>query len=1308
MTTSLRTILLASVSAATLTLNGTAPLAASCTAIGGSITTACTGPYVPANLSNLTITNSGSITSTGIGVNTTGKTIGTLENDGTISTSGYAISDNTGGSIGTLENTGVITSTAAAILTGSNATIGNLVNDGSIHGNTRAVFSYGSFKTITNNGVITSSGTAIWEIATIGTIVNNGTISTPGFAIGSSGTIGTIINSGLIVGQINISQTSTLVTIDGGGNGTVGTFTGSAGYSSISAAAGIIFGSGSLLMNDDINVGTNTVTNAGTDLRLARATTITGNYVQGSSGDLMIEVGTSTIGKLTISGTASLTGSHISISTIAGGSLTSGEVFTVVSATGGLAATGISASTDGLYTDSVSTSTNTLLVTLTDVGPVGATVTHMETLTSGTGSVTGAGRISAATAVLVNGSGVSLVNNGTISGSAHGITIGASAGADTITNTGLVTSGGGTAISNAGTIGALTNSGTISGGAYAIYSSGGIDTITDNGLIAGNIYAAGTLTFNGGTSGTLASYSGTGLGTITASGVTIHSANVLLADQITVGGGTGTVANTGATVEVTQAVSISGNYTQASGGTLVIGVSSSGSGELVISGGADLSNSTVSITTLSGATLYYGESLTIVSAGSVADSGLTVAVPSGYNETISLVGGNLVVTLLNPDPWPITTAVSQTPTLTSGIGSISNTGTISGVATGVVVSGAATTLTNNGTIDASGVGVTVTSAASAVSIVNGGTIAGGTVGIANAGTIATLTNSGTIAGSAYAISNSGSIGTITDSGVIAGDISSSLQALAIDGGTAGTVGTLTGYGGGTGTITTPGLTFSSGNLLLDDMIAVGTGTVANLGANLQVNRRISITGNYVQGSTGSLILGVSSPTNYGQLAISGAATLTNSAITIAAINGAALSAGETFTVVSAGTLAATGITATSSGFTDTVTITGDAIVVSLASPSTWTQRADSAGRAAIPVGPVLDNLSGGTAYQTILSQLAALSGSEQTHALRQLNASQLAPQINAALDVTAPTTFAIEQHEMLLGQNQTGSGGGQAAGSDTRQGAFWGQILGEHASRDSSNRTDGYTVSGFGLLFGTDIPVSNDVTGGLAVSWLRSYSRGRADTWGSNVKLDSYQLTGYGSWRPDGGAAFLRGQLAAGYNRYDQKRAIDFLGSTATAGFDGRHYQAKIGAGYDLPAGNGLTLTPLASVQMVRMENDAYQENGAGPANLSVHRQGFNTAESEFGARLSGETAVDWGRMGGDISAAWVHAYTNSPISTSVAMGGVGFVATTARPAADGLRVTTGVELHKIDDVSIRLEYDGDFRSDYQSHTGLVKVRIPF
>ena len=69
------------------------------------------------------------------------------------------------------------------------------------------------------------------------------------------------------------------------------------------------------------------------------------------------------------------------------------------------------------------------------------------------------------------------------------------------------------------------------------------------------------------------------------------------------------------------------------------------------------------------------------------------------------------------------------------------------------------------------------------------------------------------------------------------------------------------------------MVFGSGNLLLNDAINVGSNTVNNVGATLQVNAPMTITGNYSQGAGATLLSGVTSASNYGELMVTGNTTI---------------------------------------------------------------------------------------------------------------------------------------------------------------------------------------------------------------------------------------------------------------------------------------------------------------------------------------------------------------------------------------------------------------------------------------------------
>ncbi len=316
---------------------------------------------------------------------------------------------------------------------------------------------------------------------------------------------------------------------------------------------------------------------------------------------------------------------------------------------------------------------------------------------------------------------------------------------------------------------------------------------------------------------------------------------------------------------------------------------------------------------------------------------------------------------------------------------------------------------------------------------------------------------------------------------------------------------------------------------------------------------------------------------------------------------------------------------------------------------------------------------------------------------------QVAPQLNLGGATVEPATMAIQNRQLARMDGNGGSG--VATGSASADRAVWGRFLGGYANQSG---TGGYSARTAGMLFGADGYVGDDVLVGGAASWLRALARGKGDAGGNRTTLDSFQLDGYGTWRPDGGPAYVQALAGIGRNLYDQRRNIDYLNAAATANYDGWQVQGKLGVGYDLPLG-AATVTPLASLQAVRVKTEGYSENGAGVANLTVDSTGINSIQSELGAQVSGGLGTtEWGVLKGSARAAWVHDYAHAPIAVSASMGGAAFVSKTERPAANGARLDMGTTLERDDGLSISLEYQGEVRSDYQSHTGLLTLRSEF
>lgn len=708
-----------------------------------------------------------------------------------------------------------------------------------------------------------------------------------------------------------------------------------------------------------------------------------------------------------------------------------------------------------------------------------------------------------------------------------------------------------------------------------------------------------------------------------------------------------------------------------------------------------LNQGSISVTGANNAILVNQTIASLINQGTISSSG-------GIG--INIATGGSITTLSNASTRTISgdTAGVRIQTGTS-IGTLTNSGTITGTSagsgSGIEVVGTLTTLNNNssGTI---------------------GVSTGRTGVYVNGGTISNFSNAGRIQGGiseAILITASGTLTAMTNSGTIAGDIiNNSSNTLTVTGGSGSTYGIITGISGNTGSAdrgtisnNNSNLIFNSGNIFLNSHANLAGNTLVNSGATVRIDNTINITGAYNQTAGGLLITTTSNGTVHGQLTTTGNATVTGTSITI---SGAGMTAGQTFTIVDAagtGTYNSNTVTvAVTNGLGANLSTVGSDLVVTLFAnaSNTYATKGEAAGGTAAQIGGTLDAIqnsssSASTAFKNqVLTPLDNLPLAQQGKAMKQLAPTQIAPVAQMGRNAVTTVTTAIGRHQQISMENSDKTG--IATGSEEQRSALWGEVLGGGAQQNGNSRVDGYSMVDYGLVFGMDRRLAEDTLAGVALSWVHAEADGEDNTAGSSSELDSYQITLYGSQRIN--RFVFDGQLGAGWNQYQQRRGIGFIGRTATADYDGQQYLARFLAGYDIPVGN-MTLTPQVGLRLIHARYDGYTETGADAANLSIRDSDANSVMHDIGAKLAWSMPTAGGMLKPEITAAWLHDYVDSPVVNTGVMGGQTFAASAPRGSDDGLRLGLAASFSGSDSFSLRGALESEFRTDYQSHTGTLR-----
>ncbi|MGV8997016.1 MAG: autotransporter domain-containing protein [Parvibaculaceae bacterium] len=688
-------------------------------------------------------------------------------------------------------------------------------------------------------------------------------------------------------------------------------------------------------------------------------------------------------------------------------------------------------------------------------------------------------------------------------------------------------------------------------------------------------------------------------------------------------------------------------------------------------------------------------------------------------------------------------------------GNFSNTGSITGSTTGVYNEGSIGTVTNSGTIQGAGAGfdndggtiTTFTNNANGVitssgssstglqntgtitSLINAGSIYAGPLGIdgiynPTGGVIGSITNSGTIKGSLYSISSEGTLGTITNTGLIAGNIKNlGGSDLTINGGST-VMGTITGYDEvSVGSINagTHDVIFASGKTLLNSNITATGHTVRNTGSDLRINKSITITGNYTQ-TGGSLISGVNTSSDYGKLTVTGNASLTNTSLVLFDIGGH-IATGQTYTLVNAGgTLTASNLSTTVNGFSASYSASGQNLIVTLGAatggaPTNYATLGVQVNQSVGFIGLMIDSISTSThpdaiIFQTnVLPAINALTDDQKKQMMTDLMASfnfyggsnGLSTQnfFTAVLSNRITTV----QGKLKYTSNETG---GLAAGDVGSKGSMWGQIIGGTSSREANQSASGFDATSYGMIVGADLDFTDELTGGLALGWVGSNNNSTINDAGGSV--DSYQAALYATWTPKslGNRFHLDGQLGFGFNDYEQSHLIHAFGLRADADYHGWQYFANLTAGYDLSLGERATLTPYVGLHVAHFTNDGYTETGAGLLNMTIDDYSDNAISHDIGAKVATTFDTSLGKVTPSLKLGWLHDYGGNPASVSGSLAGVTFTSATPSISENGLAIGAGLEIAKSDTLTLALDYDGDLRSDYQSHTASLKATIRF
>ena len=237
-------------------------------------------------------------------------------------------------------------------------------------------------------------------------------------------------------------------------------------------------------------------------------------------------------------------------------------------------------------------------------------------------------------------------------------------------------------------------------------------------------------------------------------------------------------------------------------------------------------------------------------------------------------------------------------------------------------------------------------------------------------------------------------------------------------------------------------------------------------------------------------------------------------------------------------------------------------------------------------------------------------------------------------------------------------------------------------------RNPAYHSNSGGFLIGGDYRWGDAFATGVYAGYQGGYTRyGEGKSTFDGARFGVYAAYGRTS------GFFANAALGGGYSSYSVRRpiAFDTLERTARSTPEGTDLETQLGLGYQWEAG-GWRFGPVATAQYTYLNLSSLHETGAGSLNLHLDGQDLHSVRTQLGGQVA--YVWEWAPQRALIpqaSVSWQHEYLNGSRTMDATLdGGPGFGYRTAAPRRDALSAGGGVALQLGERWSANLFYNAE------------------
>lgn len=373
---------------------------------------------------------------------------------------------------------------------------------------------------------------------------------------------------------------------------------------------------------------------------------------------------------------------------------------------------------------------------------------------------------------------------------------------------------------------------------------------------------------------------------------------------------------------------------------------------------------------------------------------------------------------------------------------------------------------------------------------------------------------------------------------------------------------------------------------------------------------------------------------------------------------------------------------------------------------------DDEAQSALEASASLEGVGSETEKQSYEDALAA-GGSTAANAVETAGAQsetiaggfQVASATNGAVqDIVGGRLANARADNAGYASAESGFAAGDEAGAS---GEFWVRGFAGSAEADTEGTDDGFDATYGGVVVGVDFDYDAQTRLGVYASYSTSNVEGDG-VGAADLDVAGYQIgLYYGRATSD---YYLNVSADYTFVQNDTSRYVTATGVTASADYDAHVFSGAIEAGAPMEVAANTFVTPQLGLRATHYSADDYTETGAGAFNQTVDSDGVTEIVGLAGARLHYVHETEGMKVIPELRVAAGYDFADEEAVASVSYVGGGSAYNVTGTDIDPFRaeVGAGVALAMDDDVTLSAHYDGDLRSDYQSHTGRVELRIGF